>query len=128
MTPDQTAALLAYAAAIDPRIRRNDPDERRLQAAAWHTQLRHIDPDPARRAVDAHYARPRADAALPGDIRHGAQAFTEPTRLPQLPPVPEVPSLAVQANKARLYRLIATIAAKRAVPGDDQPTTREAAG
>ena len=69
MTPDQTRALLGYASSIDPRIRRNDPAERQLQVTAWHTQLQHIAAEDARAAVDAYYAAPVHDAALPGHIR-----------------------------------------------------------
>lgn len=69
MTPQQVQALLGYASAIDPRIRRNDPGERQLQVAAWHAQLQHTDPADARAAVDAHYARPTPEPPMPGDIR-----------------------------------------------------------
>ncbi len=69
MSPDEVRALLGYASAIDPRIRRNDPGERQLQVAAWHAQLERADPNTARAAVDAHYARPVTDPPMPGDIR-----------------------------------------------------------
>lgn len=84
MTPDETAALLAYASAIDPRIRRNDPAERRLQVAAWHTQLADVQPADAKTAVDAHYARAGADAALPGDIATRARAACTAARRERL--------------------------------------------
>lgn len=70
MTPDEIRALLAYASAIDPRIRRNDPYERQLQVTAWHTQLERTDPNDARAAIDAHYARPITEPPMPGNIRN----------------------------------------------------------
>ena len=70
MTPDQVMTVLAYASAIDPRVRRNDPDERQLQAAAWYAQLRNVDPADAKSALDAYYGAPQPlDAVMPGQVR-----------------------------------------------------------
>ncbi len=69
MTPDEVLALIAYASAIDPRVRRNDPAEGDLQVEGWHAQLGRFDFAVARAAVDGHYARADAQAVLPGDIR-----------------------------------------------------------
>lgn len=69
MTPAEVAALLAYAAAIDPRNRRKDDRDRALQVTAWHAQLERADLADARAAVDAHYAQPGAEPPVPGDIR-----------------------------------------------------------
>lgn len=80
MNLEQTTALLAYASAIDPRIRRNDPVERQLQVRAWHAQLARIEPQDAAGAVDEHYSRPGADAALPGDIAGRARAVATARR------------------------------------------------
>jgi hypothetical protein len=143
MTPEQTAALLSYAAAIDPRIRRNDPDERRLQAVAWHAQLRIVDPDPARAAVDAHYARAGADALMPGDIRErvtdrGSAQDQHPAYRPladavaaaeheaggtDLPALPAAgtPRLGPEQARAALEAAFRRIAAGRPVP-DPAPT------
>ncbi len=69
MTQDEVRALLAYASAIDPRVRRNDSAERSAQTSAWHSLLgRYLFSD-ARAAVDEHYSRAAADAILPGDVR-----------------------------------------------------------
>ncbi len=78
MTPEQVAALLGYAAATDPRIRRNDPDERRLQVQAWARHLANVDQEAAIAAVDGYYAQPGVDAILPGNIR--AVAASGPPR------------------------------------------------
>jgi hypothetical protein len=69
VTPTEVAALLVYAASIDPRVRRKDDKDRALQVTAWHTQLERADANDARAAVDAHYSQPRAEPPVPGDIR-----------------------------------------------------------
>lgn len=69
MTPDEVQAVLAYASAVDPRIRRNDPAERQLQVAAWHAQLQHVDVGDAKAAVDRHYSAVGADALMPAQVR-----------------------------------------------------------
>jgi hypothetical protein len=69
VTPDEVRTVLAYASAIDPRIRRNDPDERRLQVAAWHAQLGALDITDARVAIDQHYAADDPPALMPGRLR-----------------------------------------------------------
>lgn len=78
MNPDQVKAVLAYASATDPRIRRNDPAERELQAQAWSRHLGNIDQKAAVAAIDGYYARAGVDAILPGDIR--ATASSGPPR------------------------------------------------
>jgi hypothetical protein len=89
MTPTEVHALLAYASAIDPSIRRNDPDERRLQAAAWHTLLADVDPDTAKAAVERHYAVPGADALMPADVLGRRALGEDPDRLPYYVPFRE---------------------------------------
>lgn len=89
MTPEEIQALLGYASAIDPRIRRNDPDERMLQVRAWHKILATTPFDDAREAVDRHYAAPDADALMPGDVKAGA-GQTSTSRLPAYRPMREV--------------------------------------
>jgi hypothetical protein len=74
MTLDETRALLGYAAGIDPRVRRNDPDERALQAAAWHAALAGLPVADAKAGIDRHYAQTR-EAALPADVRRHAMAI-----------------------------------------------------
>jgi hypothetical protein len=130
MTPEQTAALLAYASAADPRIRRKDPDELRLQVRFWHGQLSDVDPDPARRAVEAHYRQAGADAILPGDVRAGARG-SDATRHPSARTPAEALAAAsggreldaapadraaVEAAKARVAAAVAAVSAKWATP------------
>jgi hypothetical protein len=69
MTPREVLTVLAYAGGIDPRVRRNDPDETRLQVDAWYAQLRDVPAGDARAAVHAHYARSGVDALMPADVR-----------------------------------------------------------
>ena len=69
MTPDDVQAVLAYASAIDPRVRRKDGDERQLQVAAWYAQLQHVAIADGRAAVDQHYAAAAPDAIMPGTVR-----------------------------------------------------------
>lgn len=78
MNLDQVKAVLAYASATDPRIRRNDPAERELQAQAWARHLGNVDQEAAVAAIDGYYARAGVDAILPGDIR--ATASSGPPR------------------------------------------------
>lgn len=133
MNDEQVAGLLAYVAAIDPRVRRNDPAERRLQVRAWCRQLAGVDFDAACAAADVHYAAPGASAILPGDVRHGARG-SEAARHPSARPAAEV--LAEQARVAAVdagpYRrewkaMLDELAAKRALPGEPS-SGAEAAG
>lgn len=138
MNAEQVAALLAYASAADPRIRRNDPDELRLQVRFWHGQLAGVDFDAARGAVDAHYSRAGVDAVLPGDVRAGARG-SETDRHPAYrplrdavaasdraaggPPTAALPPgtadrMSVAEARARLGAALSAIAAKRAVPAE----------
>jgi hypothetical protein len=76
VTLDETRALLAYAAGIDPRVRRNDPDERAMQAAAWHQALARLPVADAKAALDRHY-RDSREAALPADVRRRAAVIRD---------------------------------------------------
>lgn len=69
MTPNEVAVLLTYASAVDPRVRRVDAEQRRLQVTAWHAQLADCDPGDAQAAVDRHYAAADPEALLPGRVR-----------------------------------------------------------
>lgn len=82
MTRDEVRALLAYASATDPRVRRNDPGERDLQVAAWETALADLAPQAAREAVDEHYSTLGVDAVLPGDILGRVPVHALPTPTP----------------------------------------------
>lgn len=130
MTPEQTAALLAYASAADPRIRRKDPEELRLQVRFWHGQLADVDPAAAKRAVEAHYAAAGADAILPGDVRSGARG-SDAARHPSARSVAEALDAAggareldaapadravVEAAKTRVAEAVAEVSAKWATP------------
>jgi hypothetical protein len=143
MTPEETAKLLAYASAVDPRIRRKDPDELRLQIVAWHKQLGSVPLEPARAAVDAHYAAGGVDAILPGDVRSaasGSAAERHPSarsvaealaeieaqvvgdRTPvELPPGMDEPA-AREAARARVEQALRQVAAQRALPDESSPT------
>lgn len=85
MTPDETRYILGYASAIDPRVRRNDSHERQLQVLAWHEQLGKLTAEQAKRAIDAHYAKAGASAALPGDILDRSRALGRGTHSEVLP-------------------------------------------
>lgn len=115
MNADQVAALLAYASAADPRIRRNDPDERRLQIRFWHGQLAAMDFDAACRAVEAHYSRAGVDAVLPGDVRQGAKEH--PSSRPLAEVIRELPASGEGPGRAEYRQALAEFAAKRALPG-----------
>lgn len=69
MSPNEVAVLLTYASAIDPRVRRVDDEQRRLQVSAWHAQLEHVSAADARAAVDRHYSVVGADALMPAQVR-----------------------------------------------------------
>lgn len=88
MTPTDVQRVLAYASAVDPRVRRNDPDERTLQVAAWHTQLAPYGIADARVAVDRHYALPDPPALLPGRLRALIAGIREERLRTTLEPVP----------------------------------------
>lgn len=75
MTPNETAALLQYASSLDPRIGRTDPTQRKPQVTAWHAVLAAVTLADARAAADAHYAKPGADALMPGDVRSRVAAM-----------------------------------------------------
>jgi hypothetical protein len=62
MTPAETAALLAYAAAFDRRTLGE------TDVLAWHTVLTDITFDAAKQAVTAHYGR-ETRWIMPADIR-----------------------------------------------------------
>lgn len=135
MNIEQVAALLAYASAADPRIRRNDPDERRLQVRFWHGQLTSVDFDAACRAIDTHYSQAGVDAILPGDVRSGARGSEHPAyrplrdaieaadraaggaSMPALPAGAEARAAAQEA-RARLTEALDMVAAKRVIPAE----------
>lgn len=123
MTPEQTAALLGYISATDPRVRRNDPDERRLQIRAWHTQLADIDPRDAAAAADAHYAQPGPTAALPGDIAGRARAATTARRRTNLEQAGDAAALpAVDPDDPHAYIAALRETRRRIANGTHTPT------
>lgn len=125
MTPEEVAGLLAYASAVDPRIRRKDPAELLLQVEAWHTQLAQVALGPAKQAVDAHYSRPGVDAILPGDVRHGAGDSAQ-ARHPSARPMREViaeldavPAVDTGPYRRELRAMLARQSARWALPSAD---------
>jgi len=85
VTPDEVTALLAYASALDPRIRRNDPYERQMQVKAWHRLLDDVAADDAIRLTDRHYMYPGAEPLMPGNLRR--RIGEDPDRLPCAAPL-----------------------------------------
>ena len=57
MTPDQIPQLLAEIALADPRVRRDDPFERRAQIKLWAAALAEVPYDDALDAAGRHYGR-----------------------------------------------------------------------
>lgn len=88
MTPADVEAVLAYAGSGDSRVRRRDPDERRLQVAFWHAQVGHLDIADARLAVTRHYAVDGVDALLPGRLRSLIVAIREERLRATVEPTP----------------------------------------
>jgi hypothetical protein len=139
--PNEVAGLLAYASALDPRVRRVEPEQRQAQVVAWSTLLHDVDPAAARDAIAAHYSRAGVDAVLPGDVRSGARgsetarhpayrplaesvaaadAAAGGSRMPALPAGAEARAAAEEA-RARLGEALDLLAAKRVIP-PDSPT------
>lgn len=77
MTPNEVAALLTYASALDPRVRRTDAEQRQLQVAAWHAQMAEVPVSGVdmRDVVNGHYARSGADALMPADVAGRVRAL-----------------------------------------------------
>lgn len=143
MNLDQVKAVLAYASATDPRIRRNDPAERELQAQAWARHLGNVDQEAAVAAIDGYYARAGVDAILPGDIRayvadRGSAQDQHPAYRPladsitaaeheaggtDLPALPAAgtPRLGPEQARAALEAALRKIAAGRPIP-ESSPT------
>jgi hypothetical protein len=123
MTPEQTVALLAYASAIDARIRRNDPQERQLQVRAWQTQLAAVDPQDAAAAVDTHYAQPNVSAAMPGDIAGRARAIRAARRRDNLERAGDAATLPVGVDPDNVPAYLAALrdARDRIADGEEPP-------
>lgn len=123
MNRQQATAALAYAAALDPRVRRNDPRECELQIDAWHAILDRTDLPAAINAIRAHYAQPAAPAVMPGDIRQTA-ADRHPSARPAREVIAELehheppvgPTITAADARARIAQIVDRIAAKRALP------------
>ncbi|MFJ4799181.1 zinc finger domain-containing protein [Kitasatospora purpeofusca] len=75
MTPDQIPKLLAEIALADPRVRRDDPTERRAQAKMWAGILAETPYEFALRAAHEHY-RASQWPILPADIATRWTAWT----------------------------------------------------
>jgi hypothetical protein len=137
MTPDQVMTVLAYASAVDPRVRRNDPDERQLQAAAWYAQLRHVDVGDAKAAVDAHYADAKPDAIMPGQVRTLASTTGPSAYRPLAENVAaieaahqretrgEPAAIEGRSGRAALQEALDELAARWSAPAPESPTGYE---
>lgn len=67
MEPEQIPELIAQIALADPRVRREDPIERRAQIIMWAGILADVPYDFAIRATQRHYAK-KVWPVLPADI------------------------------------------------------------
>lgn len=67
MTPREVNALFTEAGRIDPRMRRNNPEERADMATSWARLLADVAPSDAVWALDQHYRQSTA-AIMPADI------------------------------------------------------------
>ncbi|KPL29088.1 hypothetical protein JI76_28625 [Streptomyces anulatus] len=67
MDPEQVPQLIAQIALADPRVKRDDPNERRAQIIMWAPILAEVPYDYAVRAVQKHYAK-STWPVLPADI------------------------------------------------------------
>jgi hypothetical protein len=77
MTDEETIVLLAFAALLDPRLKRVDDEEATERALAWHLLLADVDVNAARHAVTAHYATSR-EAIMPADILERVGVVEDP--------------------------------------------------
>ncbi len=92
MMPTEVTALLAYAAAVDPRVRRSTPQERQLQEAAWFQQLQSVAAQAAKDAVDMHYAKAGVEVVMPGDVRVLARGNQAPYYKPLADSIAALPA------------------------------------
>jgi hypothetical protein len=106
MTPDETATVLAKAAAYDRRT------VGRADVAAWHEALHDLDLADCLHAVTSHYQQPSPDWLMPGHIRahvraqRGARPYDRPVRdVLALPPgqraVPPTPGWRAARHQLR---------------------------
>ena len=76
MTPDETAAALAYASQIDPRVSLGDKDTPNLALHdLWHRELQHVPDWAVRPAILDYYAAP-----LPSGVRERRRIETHDIR------------------------------------------------
>jgi len=76
MSPNEVAALIGYAAALDPRCGRNDAEARKLQVMAWSKHLARVASiEDAKAAVDAYYETPGQPAIMPADVLRGVRSI-----------------------------------------------------
>lgn len=69
MTPDEAAAVLAYAAAADPRFTTRDADEAKARSQVWADLLAPVPPQFALDHARRYYARHHDWPLQPGAIR-----------------------------------------------------------
>lgn len=138
MDAAQIPQLIAQIALADPRIRREDPVERRAQAAMWAGILTNVPYDFAVQAAQAHYATSQWPIA-PGDIAARWQATVrdrltrdtgtfEPNDYPDLDPDDAVGYLqALRGQRQRVAQGVqppSTVRAITAGPAADEVTRR----
>jgi hypothetical protein len=121
MTPNEVGATIAYAAALDPRVGRNEPNARSLQIAAWSQQLAPVTSlADAKAAVDAHYAQPGVQALMPADVVRGVKAI----RTARLEKVALEPPAEVDPDDPEAYRRWLAAATRQAADGAEVPEQR----
>lgn len=89
MEPEQLPQLLAQIALADPRVRREDPIERRAQIQMWAGILADVPYDYALTATHQHYAR-STWPVLPADIATRWQATVRDRMERHADPAPPV--------------------------------------
>jgi len=80
-------ALFTRVALVDPRVKRNNPDEQALVAQAWAAVLKDISMQDALEAAEAHYRR-STDVLMPAHVVMAVRAERR-ARYGMHPPAPE---------------------------------------
>lgn len=138
MDATQIPQLIAQIALADPRVRREDPTERRAQIIMWAGILAEVSFDFAVQAAQAHYAQSQWPIA-PGDIAGRWQGTVrdrmtrdngtfEPNDYPDLDPDDVIGYLAALRGQrqavAQGFQPPNTVKAITAGPAADEVTTR----
>lgn len=123
MNGDEVRAVLGYLSSIDGRLRRRDRREADMLAQAWTRQITDLELAPVMAAIDAHYSRPDAEIALPGDVAgvvRAAQQRAHRDRVERTAATSEAAALCgVDPDDVNAYR--AALQAARGIPQPAQP-------